>query len=136
MSYSTSKLKTVAECTQAISIANSRKSDLQFEQTSLTRSLTDKEKNTDLANSNLISINAQITGTDAAIAALSEGEAKEALKNKLRRLNDRKENLEERLQRGGAIALLDTELETSLISLQLTEIDNYIAEVETRKAAL
>jgi len=27
-------------------------------------------------------------------------------------------------------------LETSLISLQLTEIDNYIAEVETRKAAL
>lgn len=136
MSYSTAKLKTVAECTQAINIANDRKSNLQFEQTSLSRSLTDKEKNTDLANSNLISITAQITGTEAAIAALPDGDAKEALVNKLRRLNDRKENLQERLKRGGAIALLDTELETNLISLQLTEIDNYIAEVETRKAAL
>jgi len=136
MAYSTSKLKTVAECDQATAIATQRKTDLLFEQTIASRELTDQERSTALNNASLISVNAQITGTTAAIAEMEEGDAKKDMQSKLRRLNDRKENLEERLERGGNVSLLDTELDAELLAVQVAEIDVYLAEIATRKAAL
>jgi hypothetical protein len=136
MSYSTSKLTTIADCDQAIATATDRKSDLQFEQTVTARDLSDQEKTTALTNASLISVNAQITGTQAAIAAMPDGELKDDLVSKLRRLNDRKDNLDERLLKGGNASLLDTELDAQLLQVQIAEIDVYLAAVATRKAAL
>jgi DNA repair protein RadC len=58
------------------------------------------------------------------------------LQSKLRRLNDRKENLEERLQKTGAAALLDTELNAALLATQVVEINTYVTAITTRKGEL
>lgn len=136
MSYTTSKLQTEAECDKAIELANGRKEELIFDQTVSGRDLTDQEKSTAQTTASLVSTNAQITGTPAAIAVMPDGDAKLDLQSKLRRLNDRKENLEERLQKTGAAALLDTELNAALLAAQVVEIDNYIGAVTTRKGEL
>jgi hypothetical protein len=136
MSYTTSKLQTKAECDKAIELANGRKEELIFDQTVSGRDLTDQEKSTAQTTASLVSTKAQITGTEAAIAVMPDGDAKLDLQSKLRRLNDRKENLEERLQKTGAAALLDTELNAALLSAQVVEINSYISAVTTRKGEL
>ena len=136
MSYSTAKLQTAAECNRAIEMANERKSDFVFDQTVSDRQLTEQGKATALTNANLIRVKAEITGVEAAIAATPDGQAKDDLKSKLRRLNDRKDNLEERLQKGGAAALLDTELDAELLKVQIAAVEAYVAAVQTRKTAI
>jgi len=136
MSYSVNKLKTVAECDKSIAIATDRKNELLFEQTVSAKDLSDTEKTVDYVNSSLLSVKAQITGSEAAIEAMPDGPFKTKEVSKLRRLNDRKDNLEDRLQQGGAALLLDTELDEVLLQLQLTEIDAYIAAINTKKASL
>jgi len=54
----------------------------------------------------------------------------------LGRLNDRKDNLEERIQKGGAALLLDTEIDAALLAVQIAEIDAYIAAINAHKATL
>jgi hypothetical protein len=136
MSYTTSKLQTVAECDRSITLATERKNDIIFEQTVSGRQLTGQGKSNALTNASLISTRAQITGTEAAIAEMPDGDAKDDLISKLRRLNDRKENLEERLLKGGSAALLDTELDAGLLAAQVIEIDLFITAINTRKAEL
>jgi hypothetical protein len=136
MSYSTSKLQTKAECDKAIELANGRKEELIFDQTVSGRDLTDQEKSTAQTTASLVSTKAQMTGTEAAIAVMPDGDAKVDLQSKLRRLNDRKENLEERLQKTGTAALLDTELNAALLAAQVVEINTYISDVDKRKAEL
>jgi hypothetical protein len=136
MSYSVSKLTTVAECDKATALATERKTDLQFEQTVSGKDLTDQEKVVQQTTINLITVKAEITGTEAAIAGMPAGEQKENYLDKLRRLNDRKDNFEERLRKGGAAALLDTELDAALLVAQITEIDAYLAAITAHKATL
>lgn len=134
--YSTNKLLTAAECDQAIALATNRKAEFTFDQTVQDHSLVGQAKNAAIETANLISVNAQITGTEASIAVTTDGTFKTSLINKLRRLNDRKDNLNERMQKGGNISLLDAELDTVLIDRQMTEIDAYIAAVTAQKAKL
>ncbi len=136
MPYTTSKLQSKAECDKAIELANGRKEELIFDQTVSGRDLTDQEKSTAQTTAGLVSTKAQITGTEAAIAVMPDGDAKTDLQSKLRRLNDRKENLEERLQKTGAAALLDTELNAALLAAQVVEIDTYINDVKKRISEL
>ena len=120
--YSVSRLKTIAECEQTLAMATSRKADLEFEKVALTREHNSLEKNTAVTMASLLSTKAEITGTEAAIREMPEGEPKREMVSKLRRLNDRRENLEERIQKGGTASLLDTELDAELISKQLAEV--------------
>ncbi len=136
MSYSVSKLTTAAECDKAVALATERKADLQFEQTIMGKELSDQEKAVQQTSVNLISIKAQITGAETAIASMPAGPEKEVFVGRLRRLNDRKDNLEERLEKGGTAALLDAELDAELIATQITAIDAFIATVNTHKASL
>jgi hypothetical protein len=136
MDFSVSKLSTVAECDQASSMATERKAALQFELTVNQRALNGQGKITDSINASMLSTVAEITGTEAAIAAIPDGQSKTDLQNKLRRLNDRKDNLTERLQKTGAAALLDTELENALLQAQIDQIELFVAAIAARKAAL
>jgi hypothetical protein len=137
MSYATEKLLTAAECDQALNLANARKDDLQFEQTVQGRTLNNQSESIALANAKLVAVTAEITGQQAALATLPEGHPnRKAIESKIRRLNDQKENLEERLESGGNATLLDDELDAGLIRAQIAEIDTYVSVVNTRKAAL
>jgi len=136
MSYSTSKLLTKAECDQATELATERKNDFEFNQIVLGRNLTVQEKTAAFTSSSLLGVQAEITGTEAAITAMPAGDAKTGLESKLRRLNDRKDNLVERQQKGGNVSLLDFELDAALAAKQVDEITAYITAIATRKAAL
>lgn len=76
MSYNVSKLATKAECDQAIEIANERKADLVFEKTVSSKELTDQDKAILSTQVSLITVKAQITGTETAIASMPEGAQK------------------------------------------------------------
>jgi hypothetical protein len=136
MLYSTTKLKTTIECESAIALATERKDELLFQQTALSRDLNGQEKSVDSITATLLAINAQITGFNAAITTMGDGEAKREMQSKVRRLNDQKENLEERLEKAGAAAFLDTELQTELSKKQVEEIDAFITSINQRKTEL
>jgi hypothetical protein len=56
--------------------------------------------------------------------------------SRIRRLNDRKDNLEERKAKSGNNALLSNELERSRNEKQIAEIDVYINAITVRKGEL
>jgi hypothetical protein len=77
-----------------------------------------------------------MTAFTAAFDALPEGEEKTKMASRIRRLNDRKENLEERLCNTGNTGLLLIEMRKGLAEKQVEAPDNFIATVQVRKTAL
>jgi hypothetical protein len=136
MDYSVSRLTTAAECDAATLQANDLKDDLSFEITLLTRERTGRERTALQIDTDLSSVTAQLLAFQAARDVMVAGPERDNFDNKIRRLNDRKENLEERKAKSGNVALLANELEQSRISQQIAEIDLFVAAVAARKAAL
>jgi hypothetical protein len=58
------------------------------------------------------------------------------LASRIRRLNDRKENLEERISKSGSTGLLLSQMQRGMTEKQVEELTVFIAAVNTRKAAL
>jgi hypothetical protein len=136
MSYSTAKLSTVAQCDDVLIMASDRKGDLQFEQTGISRNSTGIERTAAKLAADIVSVNAQITGFNAALAVLTDPVSIKDMTSKIRKLNDRKENLEERVGKAGTNSQLENELDISLLDKQIAEIDVFAVEVNARKAAL
>ena len=76
---------------------------------------------------------AKITGAQAGLATLPQGPAKLKQLHRLRRLVNIKTNLEPRITNGGSVALVDTEIETTLLVLQIVGVAAFIAQVNTKK---
>jgi hypothetical protein len=136
MDYSVSRLTTATECDAATLQATDLKDDLNFEITLLTRERTGRERTALQIDTDLSSVTAQLVAFQAARDVMVAGPERDNFDNKIRRLNDRKENLEERKAKSGNVALLANELEQSRISQQIAEIDLFVAAVAARKAAL
>jgi hypothetical protein len=136
MSYQVSQLTTVAECDQLIQMANDAKGDLQFAEVGLTRRNNGRMRTATRLAATLATVEAQIAAFTAARDAMPEGPDKDSMSSRLRRLNDRMENLEESRSRSGAVALLDTDFDRAMITAQLAEVNNFIAAIEARKTVL
>jgi predicted nucleic acid-binding Zn-ribbon protein len=136
MAYTFDKLTTTAECDRLLDRANQEKSELEHEATGYQLDTTATERTTAQAQSDLTSVNAQITAFTAALAALPDGPEKDAMASKIRRLNDRKDNLEERLAKSGSAGLLLMQLRKGIAEAQLAELNTFITGVTARKAAL
>ena len=136
MSYNVTHLTTVAECDQLINAANDSKSDVQFAQTNLTKRNNDRLRSSAKLTATLATVSAQITAFSAARDAMPDGPDKDAIISRLRRLNDRMENLEESRSKAGAVALLDNELERSINDAEIEVIDEFLAAVTARKEAI
>lgn len=136
MPYNVSTLTTVAECDQLIQSANDVKEDLQFGEVSITRRNNSRLRTATRLAATLATVVAQIDAFTAARDAMPAGPEKDSLNSKLRRLNDRMENLEESRSRAGAVALLDSEMEKAMIAAQIAVVNDFMAAIEVRKAAL
>jgi hypothetical protein len=136
MAYNVNLLTTEAECDQLISMSNDTKSDFQFAQTNLTKRNNDRLRSSAKLTATLATVSAQITAFTAARNAMPDGPDKDAMNSRLRRLNDRMENLEESRNKAGAVSLLDNELERKMIDAQITEIDDFLVAVTARKEAI
>ena len=70
------------------------------------------------------------------IATLPEGNSKEDAIKKKTKLEYKKFLLNNRKESYGAVALLEKELDLSRVTLELGEIDAFVAAITTRKAEL
>ena len=136
MSYSTNKLTAVADCDLLIAMATKEKANLDFKKLS-----EERQKNTYSANAleidaDLQLIDAEITATTTIIASLPSGDTKDEAVKKLTKLQYRKFLLDDRKESYGAVALLEKEMDLARVSLELSEIDKFITEINTRKLAI
>jgi hypothetical protein len=69
-------------------------------------------------------------------ATLPPGKSKDNAELRIKRLEARKKMLEMREDNYGAIALLEKENELARVTLEITEMDNFIAALQARKAAI
>jgi hypothetical protein len=136
MAYSTNKLATVAECDKVLDLAKREKAVLDYKLTGLAIDTDENQRSNAQLTADLLSVNAQVTAFKAAFDSLPEGAEKTEMGSKLRKLNDRKENLEERAAKVGTTGLLLTEMERGMLEKQAEELGVFIAAVTARKAAL
>jgi predicted nucleic acid-binding Zn-ribbon protein len=136
MAYTFDKLATVAECDRLLERANLEKTELNYEATGYGLDTSASERSVAQTQADLTSVNAQITAFTAALEALPDGEEKESMRSKIRRLNDRKDNLAERIAKSGNSGLLLIQLRKGLAEAQVTELNTFITGVTARKAAL
>lgn len=136
MSYSIAKITTVADCDLLLSWAAKEKADLNYKKISEER-LTNNYSETSIEiDAELQSVIAEIAATETVIATLPDGNSKEDAIKKKTKLEYKKFLLNNRKESYGVVALLEKELDLSRVTLELGEIDAFVAEITTRKAAL
>jgi hypothetical protein len=136
MGYSVNLLTTVADCDSVILVAEKEKADLNFKKTSV-------ERQKDSYASNSISIDADIAATDAEITALAPvvaslppGAARDDNEARLKKLELKKFLLAQKDKNYGSVALLMRENDLERIVNEAAAVDAFIAEINTRKAAI
>lgn len=136
MSYSTSKITTVADCDLLLAWAAKEKADLNFKKLSEERLTNNYSTASIEIDAELQSVLTEITATETIIAALPAGNSKdEAVKKKVR-LEYKKFLLENRKESYGVVALLEKELDLTKVTLELAEIDTFTDSITTRKGEL
>ena len=84
----------------------------------------------------LAAVTAELSSLNGVVGSLPEGQVKDDIESRIKRLEYRKWLLEERSDTYGAIALLEQQLAVAEINAQLEEIDAFIAEVTDHKTSL
>jgi hypothetical protein len=136
MSYSTSKITTVADCDLLLAWAAKEKADLNFKKLSEERLTNNYSTASIEIDAELQAVLTEITATETIIAALPAGNSKEDAVKKKVRLEYKKFLLENRKESYGVVALLEKELDLTKVTLELAEIDTFTDAITTRKAAL
>ncbi len=136
MSYSINKITTVADCDLLLAWAAKEKADLNFKKLSEER-LTNNYSTTSVEiDAELQGVVTEIASTQTVIQTLPAGNSKdEAVKKKVK-LEYKKFLLENRKESYGVVALLEKELDVKRVTLELGELDAFVADITTRKAAL
>jgi hypothetical protein len=136
MSYSTSKITTVADCDLLLAWAAKEKADLNFKKLSEERLTNNYSTASIEIDAELQSVLTEITAADTIIAALPAGNSKDDAVKKKTKLEYKKFLLENRKESYGVVALLEKELDLTKVTLELTEIDAFTDAITTRKAVL
>ena len=136
MSYSVNQLITKTDCDAAITMADAEKKELVFKRTNLEHDGSQFATTTVEVTAELASTNAELAAQQTIVATLPEGRSKDNAELRIKRLEARKKMLEMREDNYGVIALLEKENELARVTLEITEMDNFIAALEARKAAI
>ncbi len=136
MEYSVSALTTVADCDLVSTMATKEKNELLFRKTALERKQTIYTENSVEVQAELTAVNAELAAEQTIIATLPSGTSKDKAVKRAKQLEYKQFLLTSRKVDYGAVALLNKELDTSLVDKQLLELDIFIEAITTRKAAL
>ena len=136
MSYSTSKITTVADCDLLLAWAAKEKADLNFKKLSEERLTNNYSTASIEIDAELQSVLTEISATETIIAALPAGNSKDDAVKKKVRLEYKKFLLENRKESYGVVALLEKELDLTKVTLELAEIDAFTGAITTRKGEL
>jgi hypothetical protein len=136
MSYSISKITTVADCDLLLAWAAKEKTDLIFKKLSEERLTNNYSTASVEIDAELQSVNTDITATETIITTLPAGNSKDDAVKKKVKLEYRKFLLENRKESYGVVALLEKELDLTKVTIELAEIDTFTTAITARKAEL
>lgn len=134
--YSLNKITTVADCNVLLTWAEKEKSDLTFKQLSVERVTVNYGSTSVEIDAVLQGVNIELNANQAVFATLPEGQSKEEMEKKIKRLEYKKFLLENRKESYGSVALLEKELDLERINKELDEVDTFISTVTAHKATL
>lgn len=136
MSYSVAKITSTSDCDLLLSLAAKEKADQNFKRLSEERLTLNYSATAVEIDAELQSVTTEITATETIITALPEGNSKEDAAKKKTKLEYKKFLLNNRKENYGVLALLEKELDLNRVTVEISEIDAFIAAVTARKAAL
>ncbi len=136
MSYTVAKITTIEDCDLLLSLAAKEKADLTFKRLSEERLTLNYSETAVEIDADLQSVNTEITATETIIATLPDGTSKEEAVKKKTKLEYKKFLLNNRKENYGSLALLEKELDLNRVTVEISEIDAFIAAVTARKAEL
>ncbi len=121
---------------RAIALAQAEESELEFDLSLIERHASYVAKGASATDANLAAITAEATAVATSVQAIPAGELREKFERRLRRLNERKAQLTDRLTDFDAVAQVDTEFDRRRLGAALAETTTYLAELEAHKATL
>jgi hypothetical protein len=136
MSYSVEKITTTADCDLLLSLAAKEKANQTFKRLSEERLTMNYSETSIEIDAELQLVNSEIAATETIVATLPAGKSKEEAIKKKTKLEYKKFLLTNRKESYGALALLEKELDLKRVTVEINEIDTFIAAVTARKAAL
>ena len=136
MSYSVEKITSASDCDLLLSLAVKEKADQAFKRLSEERLTLNYSETSIEIDAELQSVTTEIAATETIIAALPEGNSKEDAVKKKTKLEYKKFLLNNRKENYGVLALLEKELDLNRVTVEISEIDAFIAAVTARKTAL
>jgi len=136
MAYSLKLLTTRAQCDVVLAYANAKLSLLNYHDTQTGRRADNLTASTLNDTSELTSLNAYITGLTPVVATLPPGKDRTRQENELRLRIDRRDTLLARQSQQGPEALVEAELDATLVDAQLPLVQELVAQVTAHRATL
>ena len=136
MNYSIEKLSNTSDCNALLALANKEQSDLEFRKLSQNRSRDSYLERSSQITTDKTVIQGEVNALTTVIQTLPEGEVKDDAVSRKTKLEYRLFTLEEQNEHYGVLALLEKEMEISLIEKQLLEVNAFKTAVEARLAEL
>jgi hypothetical protein len=136
MSFSTDRLNTLEECEAVLASARLELKEFQTQLGNIDFRQ-ERKDNTVQKNAAALVVNrAQVQGYEVALSSITNPEARAVITNRLTKVRNRVENLEADATAKGIVSILKMELDIAQLEGQITITENFIAQVEAKKATL
>jgi hypothetical protein len=136
MAYSLTLLTTRAQCDAVLAYANNKLALLNYHDSQTGRRTDNLTASATKDSSELTGLNAYITAMTPVIATLPAGKDRDKQTNDLRVKTDRRDALLARQNQQGPEALVEAELDATLVDAQLPLVQDLIAQVTAHRATL
>ncbi len=135
--YTVSKLTKVSECEMALEDLGQEKNNLQVRKSVIELDLTNKENRSTSVLTEMQSVDSRIAQLDTEMAGFTVGSDKYLVAEKERYdLLSRKSHLQLMIANSGSYSFIDRERDHTLINFKLSDVDDVIAQITTRKTEL
>lgn len=136
MEINTNLLTAVEECDSALDILNAEKTQLERRLRNLGEALESRSALTIEVAEGISNVEAVIGGYQAALDVITDEKAKRELELKVEREETKLKSLQNRQANYNGVSIIEDEVDYNQLEAQLPVIDDAIAKVEARKAAL
>ena len=136
MAYSLTLLTTRTQCDAVLAFATARLGLLNYHDSQTGRRADNLTTSATRDSSELTGLNAYITAMTPVVATLPAGKDRDKQTNDLRVRTDRRDTLVARQNQQGPEALVEAELDSALVDVQLPVGNDFVALVTAHRATL
>ena len=136
MAYSLKLLTTRAQCDVVLAYAQAKLGLLNYHDTQTGRRADNLTASAGSTSAELTSLEAYLAALTPVVAALPPGKDREKQANELRLKTDRRDTLLARQSLQGPEALVEAELDATLVDAQLPLVQDLVAQVTAHRATL